>query len=276
LRGLRADLTRLRAAEKARLYSLGAAYRLGLYHRGLRHGLTPNIYAELMDYRRAAGQQTFPLDEFPARLAAANVAWQSVDIARSVSDADHFAAWKSPAAREYVLLWSAAKLSRYPLTAQKWLPDIPAGSRICEYGAGAAPVAHAVRRFYMHKRFRITIADIPSESFKFAKHVFRDAGWVEAVDIHPDNDEPLTDVYDAVFCITVFEHLPRSLNVARHLHDRLRPGGTLVFDYLQTEARGVDTLAAVKDRPLVFAFLRERFAGTLNENEPGQFVLTKT
>jgi SAM-dependent methyltransferase len=259
------------------LYALGAAYRTGLYQRvSLRHRVTRRDFKMLMDYWVASGRDPFPRSEFPARYDAAGEVWLRESlIPPDATDEEHFALWQRRDLGDYLLLAGAAALSRHPVTAHRFMWFVPDGARVCEYGAGAAPITHVIRRFYKYKKLSVTITDIPAEWFLLAKHTFRDQPLVNTVDIAPNDDAPLTDLYDAIFCITVFEHLPRPLAIAQHLHDRLRPGGRLIFDYLATEAKGVDLPAAAEARPAVFAWLRDRFDGELDETSAGQFFLTK-
>jgi len=264
------------ALEIARLYATGAAYRTGLYERLLRRsGVTRRDYANLMNYLKASGRRPFPRREFQDRFAAADRVWQRLAIPDGASDEEHFEVWQRPEAGEYLLLSTTAKLSEYPLTTHRFIKHVPDGARVCEYGAGQAPITHAIRRFYKRKRLRVTIADIPTESFKMAKYLFRADPWVDTIDLEPGDDRPLTETYDVIFCITVFEHLPRPLALAKHFHERLRPGGKLIFDYLRTEGVGVDLGAAARERELVLSFIRNHFAGEVNAECPGHFVVTK-
>jgi SAM-dependent methyltransferase len=266
-----------RSLETAHLYALGAAYRTGLYQRlALRHRVTRRDFKLLMDYWVASGRDAFPRHEFPTRHDASGQVWLRESVMPpNASDQEHFALWQRRDLGDYLLLSAAASLSRYPLTAHRFMWFVPDGARVCEYGAGPAPMAHAISRFYRYKHLSLTIADIPAEWFRFAKHTFRGEPFVDTLDIAPNDDTPLADLYDVIFCITVFEHLPRPLAIAQHFHERLRPGGRLIFDYLLTDGTGVDLPAAAEARPEVFAWLRERFDGDLDEASPGQFFLTK-
>jgi SAM-dependent methyltransferase len=80
------------------------------------------------------------------------------------------------------------------------------------------------------------------------------------VAIRPDDDRALPGVYDAIFCLEVLEHVPRPVAVLEHLHDALRPGGHLVFDYVRSEGTGLDTPSALRDRDTALRFVLDRFA----------------
>jgi 2-polyprenyl-3-methyl-5-hydroxy-6-metoxy-1,4-benzoquinol methylase len=79
--------------------------------------------------------------------------------------------------------------------------------------------------------------------------------------------------------MTVLEHLQDPLAVVQHLRELLAPGGLLVFDYVKSEATGLDTRAGLEQRPAVLAFVRENFhllQGTLEgEASLGQTIVRR-
>ena len=64
---------------------------------------------------------------------------------------------------------------------------------------------------------------------------------------------------DAIVCMQVFEHLLEPLAVAERFVEMLNPGGALIFDYLTSEGAGLDSLAGVRQRDSVLAFIEQRF-----------------
>ena len=79
------------------------------------------------------------------------------------------------------------------------------------------------------------------------------------VSIGPDDDAPLQGSFDTIVCLETFEHLPRPLAVVRHFHSVLKPGGSLVFDYIRSDATGLDTAAALRDRIPTLEFILSHF-----------------
>jgi hypothetical protein len=57
----------------------------------------------------------------------------------------------------------------------------------------------------------------------------------------------------------VFEHLKDPLIVTERFAAMLQPRGYLLFDYLQTEGGGLDTMHGVRQRDAVLKFIDERF-----------------
>jgi len=64
---------------------------------------------------------------------------------------------------------------------------------------------------------------------------------------------------DAIVCQTVFEHLNCPLDTVRRLHEWLTPRGLLIFDYILSDAKDLDTLQGRNQRCDVLAFIGERF-----------------
>ena len=112
------------------------------------------------------------------------------------------------------------------------------------------------------------IADIATLPFHFARWRFAGCQNVKSVVIDPADDAPLTDSVDAIFAITVLEHLPRPMAIVRHWYERLRPGGVLVFDYIKSEGKGLDTLASSALRSEVLTWIREHFEVVSGAIEP--------
>jgi 2-polyprenyl-3-methyl-5-hydroxy-6-metoxy-1,4-benzoquinol methylase len=63
--------------------------------------------------------------------------------------------------------------------------------------------------------------------------------------------------YDVIYCQEVLEHSHAPLSTAQYLLDHLVTGGTLVFDYMQSDGHGLDTPAGVEGRQETIAFLRQ-------------------
>jgi 2-polyprenyl-3-methyl-5-hydroxy-6-metoxy-1,4-benzoquinol methylase len=97
--------------------------------------------------------------------------------------------------------------------------------------------------------------------FHFAAHKLAPFRNVHAVPLRPENSfrYPLAQKFDAIFCMTVLEHLQEPLNVVEHLRTLLAPGGLLFFDYVKSDAAGLDTVAGRDQRPAVLAYVREHF-----------------
>lgn len=193
--------------------------------------------------------------------------FQNVTVPDDATGHDHLAAWHD--ARTVYLLFSYQfKLALNPLAARPYVGFIPVGGKVCEYGCGFAPIATSLTRHYAHRDLSITCADIPALMFHFTRWKFRDARHVRMVPIDPDVDTPLDETYDAIFCMTVFEHLPRPLAVAQHFYDHLKPGGMLIFDYILSEGAGLDTASARDQRSAVLDYIAAHFEPVRGQIDP--------
>lgn len=128
------------------------------------------------------------------------------------------------------------------------------GGRFCEYGCGVAPVTAWVRPRF--PRWRYTLVDVPSPALAFARWRFRRHANVEVREPGLGADLPLTEAYDVITCLDVLEHVINPLDVARHVVERLAPGGTLHVNFIH--APGGENLAeAAAQRPATIRYLDE-------------------
>ena len=250
---------RLRAL--ARLAWTGALIKVGLHRRLVYANLKLDWFHEFQDYwvnelgNRPIQPHDFYFLHGVYRQRIQNFAGKASET--TAGDA-LLGAWQDPRIIYYLFAWQY-KLALQPLRAHPFTRFIPRGGHVCEYGCGAAPIATSLVKFYPHLDFKIACADIPHIVFHFARWKFRSCRFVRMVPIRPDDDAPLDDRFDTIFCLEVFEHLPRPLDVIRHLDTRLKPGGYLVFDYVRSEGTGLDTAAGLRDRLEVLRYVADRF-----------------
>ena len=62
-------------------------------------------------------------------------------------------------------------------------------------------------------------------------------------------------LYDAVFMITVMEHLPNPIETVKNITNNLKPNGIFVFDYILSDGSGLDTREAVDKRKDVLDYI---------------------
>src|SRR5262249_19312169 len=102
-----------------------------------------------------------------------------------------------------------------PLPSISWGPPAGRGARA---PAAPAPTLPGLARCYRHLDLQLVGADIPHLLFHYARWKFRDARFVTMVPIGPEDDAPLQGSFDSILCLETFEHLPRPLAIAKHLH----------------------------------------------------------
>lgn len=143
---------------------------------------------------------------------------------------------------------------------------------VLEFGCGSAPITTTLCEFLPPRGdAHVWISDIETVPFHFAAHKLAAFPNVHAVPLRPENRFrfPLAQKFDAIFCMTVLEHLQEPLAVVEHLRELLARGGLLFFDYIKSDATGLDTRAGRDERPDVIAYLRKHFRvlqGELDEH----------
>jgi hypothetical protein len=172
------------------------------------------------------------------------------------SDVRQLATWRNHRI-VYYLFSHTYRQALFPLRVQRYARFLRRRGRVVEYGAGLAPISTALARHYRHLDLELVAADIPHLLFHFVRWRFRDVPYVSTVPIGPDDDTPLPGQSTRSSAET--RDLPRPIAAAEHFHAALRPGGVLVFDYIRSEAVGLDTPAGLKDRERVLKLILERF-----------------
>jgi 2-polyprenyl-3-methyl-5-hydroxy-6-metoxy-1,4-benzoquinol methylase len=250
-------LGRLRS--RVRLGATALSYRLGA-HRRLVHGrLRLDWFDEFREYWMSAlGNRPIEPHDFAFLLGVYRQRFQTLEREGVAVDERPLEAWRDPR-NLYLLFAHHYRTALRPLAVHRYVPFIPRGGRVCEYGCGVAPLATSLVRFYRHLNLNLTCADLPTILFHFVRWKFRAAPFVRTLAIDPADDAPLPDALDVIFCTEVLEHVPRPLELLRHLHARLARGGILVLDYLRSEGRGLDSVGGLRDRGRALAFVRETF-----------------
>jgi 2-polyprenyl-3-methyl-5-hydroxy-6-metoxy-1,4-benzoquinol methylase len=246
-------------AGRARLAATALSYRLGLHQRLVYSHLALDWFQEFREYWMSAlGNRPLEPHDFAFLLGVYRQRFQGLDADGLAVDERPLEAWQDPRSL-YLLFAHHFRTAVRPLSVHRYVPFIPRGARVCEYGCGVAPLATSLVRYYPHLRLAVTCADLPTVLFHFARWKFRHAPFVRTVVIDPADDAPLDGEFDVVLCTEVLEHVPRPLALVRHLHSRLAPGGILVFDYIRSEGQGLDTVGGLRDRLPALAFVRESF-----------------
>jgi 2-polyprenyl-3-methyl-5-hydroxy-6-metoxy-1,4-benzoquinol methylase len=122
----------------------------------------------------------------------------------------------------------------------------------CEYGCGVGPVTA-----WLHRRFpgwRYTLVDLPSPMLEFARWRFRSAGNVEFREPGLGSDLPLRRAYDLITCLDVLEHVINPLEVVRHFVAHLKPGASLVLNFVQ-DAGGENLVESAAQRTATIQYL---------------------
>ena len=247
-----------RLASLARLYGLGLLVRLGLHRRLIYANLRLDWFHEFQRYWvEALGNRPIHPHDFHHLAGVYRQKLQSITPDLDTDQA-HLESWRDPRI-VYYLFGHTYRQALQPLHVHHYARFIRSGSRVAEYGCGTAPMLYALARHYRHLNLALVGADIPHLLFHFTRWRFRHDPFVTTVPIEPNDDAPLPGRYDVIFCLEVFEHLPRPLATLEHFAQILQPGGLLIFDYIRSEGEGLDTPAALRDREATLHAIADRF-----------------
>lgn len=249
------------------LYRLGPLHqflcRTRRYDRLVDAGLVRGWFDEFADFwsKVLGGRPLKPHDFFYLH-SHYRAKFQAVEVQETTDPALFLDAWQR-CENVFLLFSSAYRYALHPFCHRPFRPYLGRGRRILEYGCGFAPIVTSMVRSKL-SGFDYTIADIRTLNYAFAKYRLLPHG-VNCVDLDPFQGSWFEQRFDTIFLLTVIEHLPNPLEVVRELTDCLKPGGYLIFDYILSEGKGLDTLAAVEQRPVVLEFLRNHYHPVLGE-----------
>jgi 2-polyprenyl-3-methyl-5-hydroxy-6-metoxy-1,4-benzoquinol methylase len=177
-----------------------------------------------------------------------------------VSDANALEEGWRDARSLYLLFHLTLRNALRPLAAREFIKWIPRRGAILEFGCGMAPISSSLTQFYRDRDLAITCADIEHVLLHYVRWKFSEETCVRTVAIDPSADDPLDQVrYDTIFCMTVLEHVPRPLQTLKCLHAHLKAGGHLVFDYIHSEGKGLDSEGGVRERSQALRYVSEHF-----------------
>jgi len=170
-------------------------------------------------------------------------------------------AWSQEIISLRLLFHNTLKLALYPLAAYRFVKFIPKGARICEYGCGLAPITNSLIKYYPYLKLKFACVDIPHLLFHYLRWRFRKCDFIECLAADPIDENPLKGrKYDVIFVLAVFKHLPKPLAIAKHLSDSLQRSGILIFDYVRSEAKGLDSHAGLRERMAVLEYILKHFS----------------
>lgn len=187
-----------------------------------------------------------------------------------VSDANALEEGWRDARSLYLLFHLSFKNALRPLADREYLPWIHHGNAIMVFGCGLAPIASSLVRFYRDYNLRVTCADIEHLFFHYVRWKFKNQPWIRTIAIDPCANMVLDDIrYDTILCMTVLEHVPRPVQTLKSLHACLNPEGYLIFDYIKSEGKGLDSESGLRDRIPALQFVRENFDIVSRGDSPG-------
>ena len=147
------------------------------------------------------------------------------------------------------------------------------GGHICEYGAGVAPFMTTLMKVIDYNTsLTITITDVKSEHFEFAKYRLKDIkekrglNNIELIfeEILPDKLPEFNKKLNALLCFEVLEHVPSPVAVINNMISGMEKNCIYVENFIKHESSddeddGPDLLSARKEREEYYNILGNNF-----------------
>jgi 2-polyprenyl-3-methyl-5-hydroxy-6-metoxy-1,4-benzoquinol methylase len=255
-----------------KLYFWGGLKQFGIYDRLLFSNLILSWFYEFQYYwiHELQGFNMRPHDFF--FLLGDYRKNSDIELNESQNGAKQIEVWQDPRAI-YFLLSQRYKVALNPFEARKFSKYISKNSLICEYGCGMAPITRSIERFFRHKNVRIHCVDIPTFPFHYIRWYFKKYKkyqFCDFIEINPEKESILTELYDVVFVLNVLEHLPSPYQTIIHITEHLKIGGFLIFNYIQSDGTTLDTKAGKLERNDTITYIKENYTiinGTIDINE---------
>jgi 2-polyprenyl-3-methyl-5-hydroxy-6-metoxy-1,4-benzoquinol methylase len=238
-------------------------YRARVYDRLVDAGLIRGWFDEFAEFwTKALGGRPLKLHDFFYLHSHYRAGFQKIEVQNNADRDQFLEAWQK-FENVFLLFSSTYRYALHPFSYRPFRQFLPTGGRVLEYGCGFAPIVTSMIRSGRN-RFDYTIADIRTLNYAFTKYRLLSHG-VNCVDVVPFRSNDFKQTFDTIFLLTVLEHLPNPSEVVEELTSCLKPGGFLIFDYILSEGKGLDTLSSVEFRLEVLQFLRKHFQPVLGE-----------
>lgn len=186
----------------------------------------------------------------------------------------HVANWQDPSELYSTFAFTRNTVLR-PIVGRALWRHLKKGSSVLEYGCSLAPYYNCYRSFFPHLGCSWRLADIANFPFHYAKYRYRRDEGISFHTISPDRfKDPLESAisYDAIVVTTVFEHLDDPVYVADYLLSRLNKNGLLVFDFVISEGKGLDTPQGLRMRNQCLEFIMSKVEIIHGTVDPDQNV----
>ena len=196
------------------------------------------------------------------------------------SPSEHIANWQHTS-ELYSTFAFVRNIALRPIVGFHLWKFIKPRSRILEYGCSLAPYYHCYREHFSHKKCIWTLADIPNFPFHYSKFLYAaDPKLLFHTISSSDFKNPIPNdsEFDVIILTTVLEHLDDPSYISKYLLDRLSTGGILVFDYVISEGKGLDTPNALRQRSDCLNYILSRvkiLSGLVNVDDDVSLVVAK-
>jgi len=231
--------------------------KTGLWQRLIESGFIQDWFDEFNRYwTTCLSCRPLNLHDFFYLYSHYRIKFQSVEVADSANAQQSLEAWQQP---ENIYLCFATAYHNALNPLNRYTKYINHAHHVLEYGCGAAPITYSAIKYSNLINTKFTIADIPQFTYHFAKWRLGSYQNVEFCDILPDVIPNFPIKFDAVFLLTVLEHLNNPLEVITNITNHIENGGYLIFDYIKSVGHGLDTIQSQRERSAVLEFISKHF-----------------
>jgi len=238
-------------------YLTAVLIKIGLYYPLIEAGFIISWFEDFKSYwYNVLNGRPLYLHDFYYLLGVYRQRFQTLVVPDQANKDTFLESWQNPIAM-YQLFGYVRRCSREPLHCRQFEKWIKNGYNILEYGCGIAPISHSLLQLGIKRNLNITIADIRQINFHYA--IYRLAGNVKHFEITPYKNSIPSKIYDIIFMITVFEHLPDPLDTLKNITAGLKSGGIFIFDYILGDGDGLDTIEGVIQREEVLQYLKKHY-----------------
>lgn len=234
--------------------------KLGIWEALVESGLIRGWFKEFDDYWCIGlGGRTISVPAFHAMLFRLRERFFDEQLTLDWNNSEsHLASWQQPQLL-YNTFQFLHRQALNPVRSRLLFSLLHSGMRVLEFGCSIAPMYRTWRSFLSHVPTRWVLADIPGFSFHCARHCFGQDADCEFLTISPELfSDPLREcegTFDLIIVQEVFEHLQHPRKVAEALLSRLTPGGLFYFDYIVSDAQGLDTPTGLSERKPTLEYL---------------------
>ena len=214
-------------------------------------------------------------NDFSFLLGVYRQKFQNIKVKDNPSNQEFNNAWQNSEAL-YLLFGAVRKYAYEPYSFYRIEKYLKNKAKFLEYGCGIAPISHSILS-YSSKKLDIYYADILQINSIYAQYRLKNkANFIELT--QKNYDFGSENSFDVIAIRTVLEHMVDPLDCIIHLHKILKPGGYLIFDYIISEGKGLDTIESLNQRKDVIEYISKNFIkieGSLDHNRSIAFTVVQ-
>lgn len=243
-------------------------FYFGIYKKLIDSGFYRSWFEEFNDYwTNCLGGRPLKLHDFFFLHSWYRMKYQNVGLKSDFTNIEFIQEWQRPE-NIYSIFGSVYRYALSPFQYFLFRKYLKRGCKILEYGSGVAPITSSLINDGKDS-YNFTIADIKQFTFHYAKWRLRQFG-VHFLDLSPEKLPEFSSKFDVIFINEVLEHLPNPLDVLSNLTNYLNDNGCLIFDYVISDATGMDTPQGLEQREKILKFIENNYSiemGKINYHE---------